>query len=127
MIIRSFLVGTAAGVALIGVAQAADLPITKAEPVEYVKVCSEFGPGFFYIPGSDTCLKISGEYRADYGYNTASRPTVRRASPAARRRRAPSKVVSSSTSMPAPRPITGFCAPTCPSAPAPEIRASRTG
>jgi hypothetical protein len=73
MIIRSFLVGTAAGVALIGVAQAADLPITKAEPVEYVKVCSEFGPGFFYIPGSDTCLKISGEYRADYGYNTASR------------------------------------------------------
>jgi hypothetical protein len=32
----------------------------KAAPVEYVKVCPAFGPGFFYIPGSDTCLKIGG-------------------------------------------------------------------
>src|ERR1700730_6252175 len=73
MSIRSFLVGTAAGVALIGIAQAADLPITKAEAVEYVKVCSEFGPGFFYIPGTDTCLKISGNARADYSYGTANK------------------------------------------------------
>ena len=29
-------------------------------PVEYVKVCPTFGPGFFYIPGSDTCLKVGG-------------------------------------------------------------------
>ena len=29
-------------------------------PVEYVKVCPAFGPGFFYIPGSDTCLKVGG-------------------------------------------------------------------
>jgi hypothetical protein len=40
--------------------------MTKAEAVEYVKVCTEFGAGFFYIPGSDTCLKIGGEVRADY-------------------------------------------------------------
>jgi hypothetical protein len=50
----------------VGAAQAADLPMTKAEAVEYVKVCTEFGAGFFYIPGSDTCLKIGGEVRADY-------------------------------------------------------------
>jgi len=32
----------------------------KAAPVEYVKVCPAFGPGFYYIPGSDTCLKVGG-------------------------------------------------------------------
>ncbi|MDZ5454057.1 porin [Labrys sp. ZIDIC5] len=66
MSIKSALLGAAAGVAAIGAAQAADLPMTKGEAVEYVKVCSAFGPGFFYIPGSDTCLKIGGEIRADY-------------------------------------------------------------
>ncbi|MGN8117778.1 porin [Labrys sp. 22185] len=66
MTIKSALLGAAAGIAAIGAAQAADLPMTKGEAVEYVKVCSAFGPGFFYIPGSDTCLKIGGEIRADY-------------------------------------------------------------
>ncbi|GLS21460.1 polymerase [Labrys miyagiensis] len=66
MMIKSLLLGAAAGIAALGAAQAADLPMTKGEAVEYVKVCSTFGPGFFYIPGSDTCLKIGGEIRADY-------------------------------------------------------------
>jgi len=66
MTMKSLLLGAAAGIATLGAAQAADLPMTKAEPVEYVKVCSTFGPGFFYIPGTDTCLKIGGEIRADY-------------------------------------------------------------
>jgi hypothetical protein len=44
-------------------AQAADLPFV--EPVEYVQVCDTYGKGFFYIPGTDTCLKISGLLRAD--------------------------------------------------------------
>ncbi|MDQ0394151.1 porin [Labrys monachus] len=75
MTMKSLLLGAAAGIATIGAAQAADLPMTKAEPVEYVKVCSEFGPGFFYIPGTDSCLKIAGNYRADYTFNSlSSRP-----------------------------------------------------
>ena len=48
-------------------AQAADL-LVKAAPVEYVKVCSLYGAGFFYIPGTDTCLKIGGYLRADHIY-----------------------------------------------------------
>lgn len=40
-------------------AHAADLPV-KAKAAEYVKVCAAYGPGFYYIPGSDTCLKIGG-------------------------------------------------------------------
>ncbi|GLS19715.1 porin [Labrys miyagiensis] len=66
MTMKSLLLGAAAGIAAIGAAQAADLPMTKGEAVEYVKVCTTFGPGFFYIPGSDTCLQIKGEVRADY-------------------------------------------------------------
>ena len=51
-----------------GGAQAADLPVKKAVPIEYVRVCTAYGAGFFYIPGTDTCLRISGRARAEYGY-----------------------------------------------------------
>ena len=68
MTMKTLLLGTAAGLVTLGAAQAADLPMTKAEPVEYVKVCNEFGDGFYYIPGSDTCLSINGYVRADYWY-----------------------------------------------------------
>ncbi|WP_413993090.1 porin [Labrys okinawensis] len=74
MTMKSLLLGAAAGIAAIGAAQAADLPMTKGEAVEYVKVCSAFGPGFFYIPGTDTCLKIGGEIRADYRAFGGDRP-----------------------------------------------------
>jgi len=33
-----------------------------------VKVCTAYGAGFFFIPGTDTCLKIGGRVRADYAY-----------------------------------------------------------
>src|SRR5829696_985456 len=69
MTMKTLLLGAAAGLMTIGAAQAADLPMAKAEAVEYVKVCTEFGEGFFYIPGTDTCLKISGEVRADFRFD----------------------------------------------------------
>src|ERR1700742_4799428 len=68
MTIKSILLGFAAGLVSLGAASAADLPMAKSEPVEYVKICTAFGPGFFYIPGTDTCLQISGQIRADYFY-----------------------------------------------------------
>jgi hypothetical protein len=51
-------------------AQAADLPV-KAKPVQYVKICSLYGAGFYYIPGTDMCLKIGGwvRFEAAYGGN----------------------------------------------------------
>ena len=57
---KSLLLGSAAGLATIGAAQAADLPTRKAAPVEYVRVCDAYGAGFFYIPGTDTCLRVGG-------------------------------------------------------------------
>ncbi|WP_406853705.1 porin [Alsobacter sp. KACC 23698] len=49
-------------------AGAADLPSRKAAPVEYVRVCSTMGEGYFYIPGTDTCIKIGGRARYEYQY-----------------------------------------------------------
>lgn len=65
---KSLLLGTAAGLFAVASAHAADLPSKKAAAVEYVRVCSTMGEGFFYIPGTETCLKIGGRVRADYLY-----------------------------------------------------------
>lgn len=55
--------------ALSSTAMAADLAHKKAAPVSYVKICSTYGAGFFYVPGSNTCLAINGAVRAEYYYN----------------------------------------------------------
>jgi hypothetical protein len=34
-----------------------------------VKICTLYGDGFYYIPGSDTCIRFSGYVRADYNWN----------------------------------------------------------
>ena len=49
-------------------AQAADLPV-KAKAVEYVRICSLYGAGFYYIPGTDTCIKLGGYLRIDTTFN----------------------------------------------------------
>jgi hypothetical protein len=54
--VKSLLLGSAAGLLAMGGAQAADLPV-KAKAVEY------------YIPGTDTCIKLGGYLRADLTIN----------------------------------------------------------
>ncbi len=65
--VKSLLLGSAAGLVAVTTGQAADLPV-KAKPVEYVKVCSLYGAGFYYMPGTDLCLKIGGWVRAEAGW-----------------------------------------------------------
>lgn len=67
---KSLILGSAAVFAGAG-AQAADLPV-KAKPIEYVKICSLYGAGFYYIPGTDTCIKLGGYLRADVLVNSNS-------------------------------------------------------
>src|SRR5574337_277667 len=57
---KSLLLGSAAGIVAVAGAQAADLPTHKAAPVEYVKVCNVGGITGWVLPGSDTCVKLSG-------------------------------------------------------------------
>nr|WP_316653383.1 porin [uncultured Gellertiella sp.] len=84
MNIKSLLLGSAAALAVVSGAHAADAIVAaEPEPAEYVKVCDAFGTGYFYIPGTETCLKIGGlvrydiktgaEYGADGGWSKRSR------------------------------------------------------
>jgi hypothetical protein len=54
---KSLLLAAATALVAACGAQAADMPV-KAQPVQ---ICSLYGDGFYYIPGTDTCLKL-GEY-----------------------------------------------------------------
>jgi hypothetical protein len=65
---KKLVLASAAGLLAIGGAQAADLPV-KAKAVEYVRICSLYGAGFFYIPGTDTCIKLGGYLRVDTTFN----------------------------------------------------------
>src|SRR4051812_45458329 len=65
---RTLILGSAAGLIAMSGAQAADLPV-KAKAVEYVRICSLYGAGFFYIPGTDTCIKLGGYLRVDTTFN----------------------------------------------------------
>jgi Porin subfamily len=97
-LMKSILLGSAAGIVAVASAQAADLPTRKAAPAEYVKICNVGGMAGFIIPGSDTCLKIGGYITAHFtagntetGYSwggapgTASRGASLVASPASLR------------------------------------------
>jgi len=65
--VKSLMLGSAAGLLAMSGAQAADLPV-KAKAVEYVRICSLYGAGFWYIPGTDTCIKLGGYLRVDTTY-----------------------------------------------------------
>src|SRR5436853_6397307 len=66
--VKSLLLGSAAGLVAVSGTQDAGLAV-KAKPVEYVKICTLYGEGFYYIPGTDICLKIGGYVRAEYRWN----------------------------------------------------------
>jgi hypothetical protein len=64
-LMKSLLLGSAAGIVGIASAQAADLPTRKGAPAaEYVRICSITVNGKpvvgWTLPGSDTCFKLSG-------------------------------------------------------------------
>lgn len=69
MNIKSLLLGSAAALLAVSGARAADAVEVAAEPepAEYVRVCDTYGTGYFYIPGTETCLRIGGYVRYDIG------------------------------------------------------------
>ncbi|MDG4854721.1 MULTISPECIES: porin [unclassified Mesorhizobium] len=68
MNIKSLLLGSAAAMIAVSGARAADaVTVAEPEPAEYVKICDVYGSGYFYIPGTETCLRIGGYVRYDIG------------------------------------------------------------
>ena len=69
MNIKSLLLGSAAALVAVSGARAADaVVVAEPEPMEYVRICDVYGSGFYYIPGTETCLKIGGYVRAEMGF-----------------------------------------------------------
>ncbi|HEV2572290.1 porin [Methylocella sp. CPCC 101449] len=77
---RHILLASAATLVVGGSVHAADLPSRKAAPVEYVRVCDVYGAGFYWIPGTDTCLKVGGRVRVDMWYTPAKNAVSHRSS-----------------------------------------------
>src|SRR6185312_7672340 len=68
MNIKSLLLGSAAALVAVSGARAADaVVVAEPEPMEYVRICDVYGAGFYYIPGTETCLRVGGYIRYDIG------------------------------------------------------------
>src|SRR6516225_7949024 len=70
---RKMLLGTAAATMVVssgGVTpgQAAELPVKAAPPIQFVRICDQYGYGFFQIPGSSICLQLRGQLQSDNAY-----------------------------------------------------------
>lgn len=63
-----FFTSTAGLVTVPFTAHSAELPTKPTVQTGYVLACTAYGDGFFYIPGTDTCLRLSGRARFEYGY-----------------------------------------------------------
>jgi Porin subfamily len=69
MTIKSLLLGSAAALVAVSGARAADAVMAEPEAVEYVRVCDAYGAGYFYIPGTETCLQIAGRVRYQINFD----------------------------------------------------------
>lgn len=66
MSLKAAILASAAALAAISTAQAADAVVAaEPEPVEYIRVCDAYGTGYFYIPGTETCLRMEGYIRVE--------------------------------------------------------------
>jgi len=75
MNIKSLLLGSAAALAAVSGAHAADAIVAaEPEPLEYVRICDAYGAGYFFIPGTDTCLKLGGMVRTEGKWYNAYNP-----------------------------------------------------
>ncbi|WP_027163099.1 porin [Mesorhizobium sp. WSM1293] len=66
MNVSSLLPGSVAALISVSVARAAD-EIPASDRTEYVQICDVYGPGYFHVPNTDTCLRIGGYIRYDVG------------------------------------------------------------
>ncbi|MDJ0932252.1 MAG: porin [Breoghania sp.] len=64
---KTLILGAAASTIVVAGAQAADLPVAP-EPVDCVRICDAYGAGYFYIPGTETCLRIGGGMRVEFRF-----------------------------------------------------------
>lgn len=68
MNMKSLLLGSAAVLLAVPSVRAADaVVVAEPEPAQFVRICDVYGAGYFYIPGTETCLRVGGYVRYDIG------------------------------------------------------------
>jgi hypothetical protein len=67
-LLKTVLLGSAAGLLALGAAQAADLPVKAAAAVQYVEVCPVYGSGFYKLPGTDICIRHFGSMKFNFAF-----------------------------------------------------------
>jgi hypothetical protein len=78
MNIKSLLFGSAAALATASSAFAADAIVSaEPEPLQYVRICDAYGKGYFFIPGTETCIKLGGKVRTEGEWYDAYNPKSR--------------------------------------------------
>jgi len=79
--IRTTLLCSAAVLAALGGARAAELPTKNkaANPAPHAKACSINGEAGFIVPGSDACVKISGYVEIETSAGTITGPGTKAA------------------------------------------------
>ena len=111
MNIKSLLLGSAAALVAVSGARAADaVVVAEPEPVEYVRVCDVYGTSFYYIPGTEICLKVGGYMRYDIGVGDLFGDSRRRSAMTTTTKPGTSAPASSSAWTLAPRPSSAPCA-----------------
>lgn len=65
---RLLIGASALGLAVAAIGAAGSAAASEPEPTEYLRVCDVYGSGFYYIPGTETCLYWGGYVRFDTGF-----------------------------------------------------------
>ncbi|NTF72654.1 porin [Rhizobium rhizogenes] len=77
MKLTKLLLSSATAFGAVSSVHAADAVVAaQPEPLEYVRICDAYGAGYFFIPGSETCLKISGYVRSEGVWHNGYSPTA---------------------------------------------------
>ena len=80
MHLRQFALGVAAALAVISAAHAEDAVVSdEFDQQQTVDACDAYGTGFAKLPGTNTCVKVSGQVRYEKhfsGSNSSGRSTL---------------------------------------------------
>jgi hypothetical protein len=78
MNIRSLILGSVAALALVTSAHATDAVVADQPNLldsQDVQACDAYGKGFAKLPGTDTCMRISGQIRYEKHFSSGPRAT----------------------------------------------------
>lgn len=75
-VVRRCAGGLAAGLLGTSAALATGLPAEKGAVEAYARACGALGAGFVHVPGTDSCFRIAGHVRTDFGYGEPEGRTI---------------------------------------------------